>query len=84
VYKRKKLSQPATDQTKPPPLDLLLPKTSKIERVDLNFDFEGALSKMHVTIPLKEVIKVLSIKERFDNFFQGSDGPMDPPYYVAS
>jgi hypothetical protein len=22
---------------------------------------------------------VPSIKERFDNFFQGSDGPMDPP-----
>jgi hypothetical protein len=79
VYRRKKLSQPAVDQTKPPPLDVLLPKTSKTERVNLNFDFEGALSKMRVTIPLKEVIKVSSIKERFDNFFQGSDGPMDPP-----
>jgi hypothetical protein len=52
VYRRKKLNQPAADQTKPPPLDILLPKTSKTERVDLNFDFEGALSKMHVTIPL--------------------------------
>jgi hypothetical protein len=30
---------------------------------------------MLVTIPLKEVIKVPSLKERFDNFFQGSDGP---------
>jgi hypothetical protein len=29
-----------------------------------------------VTIPLREVIKVPSVKERFDNFFQGSDGPL--------
>jgi hypothetical protein len=79
VYRRKKLSQPIAEQTKTPPLDVLLPKTSKTERVNLNFDFEGALSKMHVTIPLKEVIKVPSVKERFDIFFQGSDGPMDPP-----
>jgi hypothetical protein len=79
VYRRKKLRQPTTDQTKPPPLDVLLPKAPKMERVDLNFDFEGALSKIHVTIPLREVIKVPSVKERFDNFFQTLDGPMDPP-----
>jgi hypothetical protein len=78
VYRRKKLSKPTVEQKKPPSLDVLLPKTSKTERVDLNFDFEGALSKMHVTIPLKEVIKVPFVKECFDNFFQGSDGPMDP------
>jgi hypothetical protein len=29
---------------------------------------------MLVTIPLREVIKVPSIRERFDNFFQGADG----------
>ena len=34
---------------------------------------------MHVTIPLREVIKVPSIKEIFENYFKGSDGPMDPP-----
>jgi hypothetical protein len=84
VYRRKKLNQPISTipvaaQMKPPPSDIILPKTSKTERVDLNFDFEGALSKMHVTIPLREVIKVPSVKERFDNFFKGSDGPMDPP-----
>jgi hypothetical protein len=89
VYRRKKLNQPistnpAITQTKPPPLDILLPKTSKTERVDLNFDFEGALSKMHVTIPLREVIKVPSVKERFDNFFKGSDGPMDPPIMLQA
>jgi hypothetical protein len=84
VYRRKKLSQPTAEQTKPPSLDVLLPKTSKTERVDLNFDFEGALSKMHVTIPLREVIKVPSVKERFDNFFQGSDGPMDPPIMLQA
>jgi hypothetical protein len=79
VYRRKKLIQPTIEQKKPPSLDVLLPKTSKTERVELNFDFEGALSKMHVTIPLREVIKMPSVKEHFDNFFQASDGPMDPP-----
>jgi hypothetical protein len=86
VYtRRNKLNQPlssnpAIDQTKPPHLNVLLPRNpSKTERVDLNFDFEGAQSKMHVTIPLREVIKVPSINERFDNFFKGSDGPMEPP-----
>jgi hypothetical protein len=84
VYRRKKLNQPisivpAINQTKPQPLDILLPKESKTERVDLNFDFEGELSKMHITIPLREVIKVPSLKERFDNLFKGSYGPMDPP-----
>jgi hypothetical protein len=71
-------------QTKPPPLDIILPKTSKTERVDLNFDFKGALSKMHVTIPLREVIKVTFVNERFDNLFKGSDGPMDPPIMLQA
>jgi hypothetical protein len=67
-------------QTRPPPMNIILPKNPpKTEKVDLNFDFEGALAKMHVTISLREVIKVPSVKERFDNFFKGSDGPMDPP-----
>jgi hypothetical protein len=57
-------------------MDVIFPKNSNTERVNLNLDLEGALSKMFVTIPLREVIKVPSIKERFDNFFQGSDGPL--------
>ena len=72
MYRRKKLDQPSTDQTKNPPVDVIFPKNA--ERVNLNFDFEGALSKMLVIIPLREVIKVPSIKERFDKFFQGADG----------
>jgi hypothetical protein len=76
VYRRKKLDQPSSDQTKKPPVDAIFPKTSNTEKVNMNFDLEGALSKILVTIPLREVIKVPSIKERFDNFFQGSDGPL--------
>jgi hypothetical protein len=63
VYRRKKLNQPVTDQTKNPPVDVIFPKTSNTERVNLGFDLEGALSKMLVTIPLREVIKVPSIRE---------------------
>jgi hypothetical protein len=66
-------------QQKPQPSDIMLPKNSKPKMVDLNFDFEGALSKMHVAMPMREVIKVPSIKEKFENFFKGSDGPMEPP-----
>jgi hypothetical protein len=33
---------------------------------------------MHVNVPLKEVIKIPSIKERFDTFFSGKVEPMDP------
>jgi hypothetical protein len=76
VYRRNKLDQPSTDQTKKPHVDEIFPKTSNTERVNLKFDLEGALSKMLITIPLRKVIKVPSIKERFDNFFQGSDGPL--------
>jgi hypothetical protein len=76
VYRRKKLDQPSSDQTKNPPVDVTFPETSNTKRVNLDFDLEGALSKMFVTIPLRELIKVPSIKERFDNFFQGSDGPL--------
>jgi len=72
------LKQPAANQAKPPPLEMLLPKTSRASKVDLKFDFEGALSKMHVNIPLRKSINIPSIKERFDTFFSGSDEPMDP------
>jgi hypothetical protein len=54
---------PAISQTRPPPMNILLPENPpKTKKVDLNFDFEGALEKMCVTIPLREVIKVPSVK----------------------
>jgi hypothetical protein len=72
VYTRQKqMNQPLStglviSQTRPPPMNIRLPKNPpKIDKVDLNFDFQGALAKMHVTIPLREVIKVPSVKERF-------------------
>jgi hypothetical protein len=86
VYtKQKRMNQPlstgpVTPQPRPPPMNIHLPKNPpKADKVDLNFDFEGAFAKMHVTIPLREVIKVPSVKERFDFFFKVSDEPMDPP-----
>jgi hypothetical protein len=84
VYRRKNLKQPTIDQAKPPPLEILLPKKSKAGTVDLNFDFKGALSKMHVNIPLREEIKISSIKELFDTFFSGSVEPMDPPIMIQA
>ena len=52
-----------TSQLIPPPMNMPLPRNPpKTNKVDLNFDLEGALAKMHITIPLKEFIKVSSIK----------------------
>jgi hypothetical protein len=84
VYRRKNLKRPVADQAKPPPLEILLPKTSKASKVNLNFDFKGALSKMHVNVPLREATKIPSIKEHFDTFFLGSDEPMDPPIMLQA
>jgi hypothetical protein len=45
----------------------------------LNFEFEGALAKMYVIIPIREVIKDPSVKESFEFFSKVLDEPMDPP-----
>jgi hypothetical protein len=82
VYRRKNLKQPADDQSKS--LEVLPPKTPKADKITLDFDFEGALSKMHVNVPLKEAIKIPSIKERFNNFFSGTTEPMDPPIMLQA
>ena len=34
---------------------------------------------MHVNVPLKEAIKIPSIKEHFNTFFSRTAEPMDPP-----
>jgi hypothetical protein len=61
-------------------MSILLPKNApKTDKIDIKFDLEGALSKMHTTIPLREVIKVPSMKERFEKKFDISYDPMDPP-----
>jgi hypothetical protein len=67
VYRQQKLKQPALTiptmtQKNPSTSNPTPPETPKTERADLDFDFEGALSKMHVAIPMKEVIKVTYIK----------------------
>jgi hypothetical protein len=66
--RKKRMNQPlstrlAISQTRPPRMNTLLPKNPpRTDKVDLNVDFEGALAKMHVTIPLREFIKVPFVK----------------------
>jgi hypothetical protein len=57
--------------------EVLPPKNPKADKIILDFDFEGALSKMHVNVPLKEAVKIPSIKERFNTLFSGMAEPMD-------
>jgi hypothetical protein len=82
VYRRKNPNQPTSDQSKSP--EVLPPKTPKADKITLDFDFEGALSKMHVNVPLKEAVKIPSIKERFNTFFSGTIEPMDPPIMLQA
>jgi hypothetical protein len=82
VYRRKNPNQPTSDQSKSP--EVLPPKTPKADKITLDFDFEGALSKIHVNVPLKEAIKIPSIKEHFNNFFSGMVEPMDPPIMLQA
>jgi hypothetical protein len=39
---------------------------------------------MNVNVPLRDVIKIPSIKERFDTFFSRSAEPMDPPIMLQA
>jgi hypothetical protein len=82
VYRRKNPNQTTNDQSKSS--EVLPPKTSKADKITLDFDFEGALSKMHVNVPLKEAVKIPSIKERFNTFFSGTAEPMDPPIMLQA
>jgi hypothetical protein len=82
VYQRKNPSQSTNNQSKfaevPPP------KKPKTDKITLDFDFEGALAKMHVNVPLKEAIKIPTIKDRFNNFFAGTPEPEDPPIMLQA
>jgi hypothetical protein len=65
-------------------LKFLPPKNPKAKKITLDFDLEGALPKMHVNVPLKEAIKIPSIKESFNTFFSGTAEPMDPPIMLQA
>jgi hypothetical protein len=82
VYQRRNPSQSTSGQSKtsevPPP------KKTKADPIALDFDFEGALAKMNVSVPLREVIKIPTIKQRFNNFFVGTPEPEDPPIMLQA
>jgi hypothetical protein len=82
VYQRKNPSQSTSNQSKfaeaPPP------KKPKADKITLDFDFEGALAKMHVNVPLKEAIKIPTIKDRFNKFFAGTPETEDPPIMLQA
>jgi hypothetical protein len=58
-----------------------LPKTNDI---DLNIDFESVLAKINVTVPLKEIIKIPSMRSRFERFFKVPSEPVDPPIMLQA
>jgi hypothetical protein len=82
VYWRRNPSQPTNDHSKS--FEVPPPRNPKDDKITLNFDLEGALSKMHVNVPLKEAIKIPSIKECFNNFFSWTTEPVDPPIMLQA
>jgi hypothetical protein len=50
----------------PPPVSRLLPNPTfpKTNDIDLNIDFDSVLEKINVTVPLKEIIKIPSMRSR--------------------
>jgi hypothetical protein len=54
------------------------PTSPKANNIDLNFDLESTLAKMSVIVPLKEIIKVPYMKNRFERFFKVQDEPVNP------
>ena len=38
---------------------------------------------MNVNVPLREAIKIPTIKQRFNNFFAGTPEPEDPPNHAS-
>jgi hypothetical protein len=82
VYQRRNPSQSTSGQSKtsevPPP------KKTKADPIALDFDFEGALAKMNVSVPLREAIKIPTIKQRFNKFFAGTPEPEDPPIMLQA
>jgi hypothetical protein len=85
--KNKVLQAPSTgpklpqQKLPPPPMSRLLPNPSlpKTNNIDLNFDLESVLAKINVTMPLKETIKIPSMKNRFERFFKVQNESVDPP-----
>jgi hypothetical protein len=94
VYTRQKRAPqaPPTDpklpqqKLPPPPMSRLLPNPTlpKANNADMNFDLESALAKMSVIVPLKEIIKVPSMKNRFERFFKVQDEPIYPPIMLQA
>jgi hypothetical protein len=78
VYTRQKKvpqdlpTDPKTSQQQFPPMSKLLPNPTfpKVNNIDLNFDLESDLAKMSVIVPLKEIIKIPSMKNMFKRLFK--------------
>lgn len=70
----------------PPPVSRLLPNPTlpKENDIDLNTDFESVLAKIKVTMPLREILKIPSMRSRFERFFKVPSEPMDPPIMLQA
>jgi hypothetical protein len=72
---------PPPPPTRNSPPSSTLPKTNDI---DLNIDIDSVLEKINVHVPLKEIIKIPSMKSRVEKFFKVQGEPVDPPIMLQA
>jgi hypothetical protein len=71
----------------PPPLTSNPPPSSTCSNssdIDLNIDIDNVLEKINVPIPLKETIKIPSMKSKVEKFFMVHGEPVDPPIMLQA
>jgi hypothetical protein len=50
----------------------------------LNIDIDNVLEKINVHVPLKEIIKIPSMKNMVEKFFKVQREPVDPPIMLQA
>jgi hypothetical protein len=88
VYARQKNApqMPSNDPRFPrprPPIpsnDKMPPKPTlpRKDEIDLNIDMAGILAKVNVLVPLTEIIKIPSMRNKVERFMQVQGEPGDP------
>jgi hypothetical protein len=87
IRKNKVPQAPPTDpkipqqKCPPPTVSRLLPNPTllKTGNLNLNFDLESVLAKINVTLTLKEIIEIHSMKNVFERLFKVQNESVDPP-----
>jgi hypothetical protein len=70
----------------PPPKDSVPPSSTlpRNDDIDLNVDINSILEKINVHVPLTEMIKIPSIRNKVEKLFRVQGEPGDPPVLIQA